>query len=148
MEGDVRQTPEFIWKHEHPEEYQRSLDFQQYLMTLGIAWHNPLANECTPDFGCCRYLGEYKIRINRHGEYRNEAAATKEGRIPKKDLVHGASYLNLNKGRGMKVGRWESNKNCFLCIKGPKYGRYEVYEMPHFEDDDGSAMFEPIQRVN
>lgn len=143
---DYRETKEGKWRAENPAYYQRTVDFQVFLQGIGIAWHNPLANECTNDFGCCTNYGDYKARINRHGEYRT-GGQYPDDRIPKLELIHRAWYVNKNKGRGMKVGMWESDKQRFLCVKGPKFGHYEVYEMPHFEDDDGSAIFEPIQRI-
>jgi hypothetical protein len=144
---DHWETPQGKWSLEHSKDYEKTLILQVHLQSIGIAWHNPMANECTKDVGCCTLNGSYKVRINRFGEYRTWVQDQGDDRIPKSILVHNAYYLNKNSGRGMKIGKWESNKGKFLCIKGPKFGHYEVYEMPHFEDDDGTAIFEPIQRL-
>lgn len=143
---DYRDTKEGKWRFANPEHYKKTVEFQVFLQGIGIAWHNPLANECTNDFGCCTNSGNYTARINRFGEYRT-GVKDNDDRIPKSELFHHSFYLNKNRGRGMKVGQWDSIAGKFWCIKGPKFGHYELYDMPHFEDDDGSAIFEPIQRI-
>lgn len=67
--------------------------------------------------------------------------------ISKEKLVNGRYYVNGNKGRGMQVGRWTEEKNCFLCIKGPKFGTYYLYEMPHEVDEYGTVFFSPIYMI-
>lgn len=67
--------------------------------------------------------------------------------MAKKELTHGHYYVNGNKGRGMKVGMWDSDKERFICIKPPKFGVYTIYEMPHEEDDAGYAIFQPIYHL-
>ncbi len=37
----------------NPVVYHRSVEFQDYLRAEGIAWHNPISDECTSDFECC-----------------------------------------------------------------------------------------------
>ena len=45
------------------ETYVKSLDFQDFLKTKGIAWHNVFADECTLDFCCCEGDGDYKTHF-------------------------------------------------------------------------------------
>jgi len=37
----------------NPTIYHRSVEFQDYLRAEGIAWHNPISDECTRGFECC-----------------------------------------------------------------------------------------------
>lgn len=53
MERDYRDSIEFGFTKINPEIYQKTLEFQQYLLDNGIAWHNPFSDECTPGFECC-----------------------------------------------------------------------------------------------
>lgn len=123
--------------------YYETIRFQEKMRTYSIAWHNSVSNECTRDKGCCSSSGIYKVRINNRGQF-TTLSFNCDGIIAKKDLIDGAYYVNRNKGRGMKVGEWSKNKNCFICIKPPKFGKHFVHEMPHTEDDAGMAIFEPI----
>lgn len=38
-----------------------SLYAQWLLWKVGIAWHNPYRDECTPDFNCCMKKGRRKF---------------------------------------------------------------------------------------
>jgi hypothetical protein len=44
----VRTVPQ--WKRPL---YRLTVLVQGTLWMLGVPWHNPLSNECTPDFNCC-----------------------------------------------------------------------------------------------
>jgi hypothetical protein len=59
MEKDYRKTKSGIRRFGDPETYQKSLEFQNFLQSKGIAWHNVFADECTIDFSCCEGDGEY-----------------------------------------------------------------------------------------
>lgn len=59
MNYDYRETPEGKWRFENPEAYKKTVEFQKYLQSIGIAWHNPFADECTSDFCCCVGDGKY-----------------------------------------------------------------------------------------
>ena len=37
-----------------------SVYWQLFLWYFGIAWHNSIRNECTPDFNCCAHCGRKK----------------------------------------------------------------------------------------
>jgi hypothetical protein len=64
MEIDYRQTEYYKWIQQNPEVYRKTVEFQRFLADNGIAWHNPFANECCSDFGCCnKEFGNYSIRI-------------------------------------------------------------------------------------
>lgn len=40
---------------------------QRVLAKIGIAMHNPFADECTQDFGCCcKRCGKYWLRISQN----------------------------------------------------------------------------------
>lgn len=53
MKQDYRDSIEFGFTKINPEVYEKSLEFQKYLLEKGIAWHNPFSDECTPGFECC-----------------------------------------------------------------------------------------------
>lgn len=59
MEKDYRKTKSGLRRFNNPEIYQKSLEFQNYLKSKGIAWHNVFADECTADFCCCVGDGDY-----------------------------------------------------------------------------------------
>lgn len=64
MEYDVRKTDESKFIKENPEIYRLSLELQQKLQEKGIAWHNPISDECCIDFGCCEQdMGKYIKRV-------------------------------------------------------------------------------------
>lgn len=67
--------------------------------------------------------------------------------IPKKELINGSWYINKNSGRGMRVGLWDAEWQKFHCIKPPKFGHYDIYPMPHKEDENGFAYFDPIKLI-
>lgn len=54
MRYDYRETEEGKRRFENPEIYQATLDFQNKMAELGVAWHNHYSDECTIDFCCCQ----------------------------------------------------------------------------------------------
>ena len=50
---DYRDTIEGARRFKNPEIYQKTLEFQQEMAKLGVAWHNHFSDECTIDFCCC-----------------------------------------------------------------------------------------------
>ena len=67
--------------------------------------------------------------------------------IPKKDLVNSVYYIGRTYQRGMPIGIWNKEKDCFLCVHECGFGMYEVYEMKHIEDDKGTVCFEPVNTI-
>lgn len=61
---DYRETIEGKRRFANPEIYEKTLQFQEEMRKLGIAWHNHYANECTPDFCCCQ--GDNLSNTNYH----------------------------------------------------------------------------------
>jgi hypothetical protein len=59
MKHDYRKTKAGQRVSFDSETYRKSLEFQKYLKSKGIAWHNVFANECTIDFCCCVGDGKY-----------------------------------------------------------------------------------------
>ncbi len=141
-------TPPERWRLENPSLYRWTVDFQHKLSEQGIAWHNPLANECVlPDRGCCTRRGDYTVRISKWGDFIATPDPPMDERMPKRDMKHDGIYLNKGKAGAVRVGQWDSQMGAFVCIKPPEYGRYTVCTLPHFEDDLGTAVFEPIERL-
>ena len=60
---DYRKSNPGIRRFSDKETYAKSLEFQYFLKTKGIAWHNTFADECTIDFCCCEGDGEYKLHL-------------------------------------------------------------------------------------
>lgn len=50
-------------RFKNPDIYKKTLDFQNQMKDLGIAWHNHFADECTIDFACCCGDKDYKHYI-------------------------------------------------------------------------------------
>jgi hypothetical protein len=59
MDKDYRKTEEGKRRFTNPEVYQKTVDFQNYMQSVGIAWHNPYSDECCSDFACCTGVGDY-----------------------------------------------------------------------------------------
>lgn len=53
MVQNYLETEEGKRRFNNPEIYQATLDFQNKMKDLGVAWHNHFADECTVDFCCC-----------------------------------------------------------------------------------------------
>lgn len=54
MIEDYRNSIEGKRRFENSEIYGLTLQFQDNLRKLGVAWHNVFADECTIDFCCCQ----------------------------------------------------------------------------------------------
>jgi hypothetical protein len=76
--------------------YLKTVEFQKFLQTQGIAWHNPFSDECTNDFECCCGGGDYKhyfpsyehVVKNQHEEmYRKNFSLVDEDQEIKKILT-------------------------------------------------------------
>ena len=63
-----------------------------------------------------------------------------KGAIPKKDLVDGQIYIGEH--RRTTIAKWNQEKNRFDYMRY-KWGWFQD-ECNHFEDDDGFALFVPI----
>ena len=51
---DYRNSEEGKRRFANPEIYQKTVDFQEEMRSMGVAWHNHYSNECTIDFCCCQ----------------------------------------------------------------------------------------------
>lgn len=51
---DYRYELEGKRRFDNPSIYKKTLEFQNEMAKLGVAWHNHFANECTIDFCCCQ----------------------------------------------------------------------------------------------
>lgn len=69
MKIDYRKTKEFEFIKANKDTYHKSLELQQSLSDIGVAWHNILSDECTHDFSCCKHIGDYSIRIPSQKEF-------------------------------------------------------------------------------
>jgi hypothetical protein len=56
---DYRQSEAGKRRFNNPEVYKKTIDFQNYLQSKGVAWHNPYSDECCSDFACCTGEGNY-----------------------------------------------------------------------------------------
>lgn len=63
LKYDVRTTWQYKFCQENPDIYALSRLLQKELAANGIAWHNPISDECCDDFGCCTEIGRYEKRI-------------------------------------------------------------------------------------
>jgi hypothetical protein len=63
MAKDMRDQDAVRRIENYPIQYRLSIQFQEKMRSLGIAWHNTFSDECTHDFGCCTNIGDYKERI-------------------------------------------------------------------------------------
>lgn len=65
---DYRETDAGKRRFANPEIYQETVKFQDYLKSMGIAWHNPFSNECTIDFACCMGDRDYHTYFPSYGK--------------------------------------------------------------------------------
>lgn len=61
---DYRESQAGKRRFNNSEIYQKTLEFQAYLRSKGIAWHNFYSNECTIDFDCCESKSIGKIPVS------------------------------------------------------------------------------------
>ncbi len=60
---DYRESIAGKRRFSNPEIYAKTLEFQSYLRSKGIVWHNFYSDECTIDFDCCQEKTIGKIPV-------------------------------------------------------------------------------------
>lgn len=80
------------------------------------------------------------------------SALTKQGKesnriISKSELIDGHYYIAKTFQRGMPIGLWDADEECFLCILKRGTEIPHTYAMNHIEDDNGSLFFEPVKEI-
>lgn len=68
----------------------------------------------------------------------------KAGAIPKKDLVHGVTYIG--NCRNSSEAMWDSKDSIFI-YKRTKFNIVYDDTINHFEDDNGFDLFVPIKKL-
>jgi len=71
--------------------------------------------------------------------------ALKEGMIPKKELVDGASYAGSCRNASQAV--WTASTQRFVYTRY-KFGESYEEGLPHPTDDEGSDIFVPVKMIN
>ena len=69
MKFDYRETPAGKRRFANPEVYQKTFEFQNYLESQGIAFHNPYSDECNSDFCCCEGNGNYQTYFPSYAKF-------------------------------------------------------------------------------